>query len=96
MITLVGRGKAARSGRHFEAPKPEIVDFAIHLAAESIFSALCSQYPAQRYFRIPNYELLSTNAMHILHCSFADAIKVAKADPSAKLQGSWLWETPQR
>ena len=61
----------------------KIIEPAVHLAAESIYSCICAKLPAYRTFRGCRFTVVADNALNIMHFLFSDILRATlrKCDP---------------
>ncbi|KAF2448329.1 hypothetical protein P171DRAFT_470131 [Karstenula rhodostoma CBS 690.94] len=77
---------SSRSGLPVQQISTEVAEAACYMAAESTYSATCTKFAQNRYFRTGQFEHIAENAMHILHSVFSDELVAVlrSSDPSTK------------
>lgn len=67
ILKFISKVSAAKTGSAGYEIRSKVAEAAIHMAAESLYSSLCSRFPTSRFFRTGNYAVISDNGAFIMH-----------------------------
>ncbi|KAF6795033.1 hypothetical protein CSOJ01_13520 [Colletotrichum sojae] len=67
ILKFVSTVSSAKTGYADHKMRSKVAEAAIHVAAESLYSSLCSRFPKSRFFRTGNYAVISDNGAFIMH-----------------------------